>query len=79
MGYNISPLLFFIEICNNDKGNKKEYFGIFSKGDSTAVLDGCGEPGRWTALGERIKRSFLDMLVLPLDGDQEEEDRLETH
>merc|ERR1712037_1083729 len=34
---------------------------------------------RWTALGERIKRSFLDMSVLPLDGDQEEEDRLETH
>ena len=32
MGYNISPLLFFIEICNNDKGNKKEYFGISSKG-----------------------------------------------
>ena len=30
MGYNISPLLFYIEICNNDKGNKKEYFGIFS-------------------------------------------------
>ena len=38
MGYNISPLLFFIEICNNDKDNKKEYFGIFSKGDSTAVF-----------------------------------------
>ena len=38
MGYNISPFLFFIEIYNNDEGNRKEYFGFFSKGDSTALF-----------------------------------------
>ena len=79
MGYNISPLLFFIEICNNDKGNKKEYFGIFSKGGLNSRIWMDAVSHRWTVLGERIKRSFLDMSVLPLDGDQEEEDRLETH
>jgi len=78
MGYNISPLLFFIEICNNDKDNKKEYFRIFSEKTQQPYWMGAVSH-RWTALGERIKRSFLDMSVLPLDGDQEEEDRLETH
>ena len=57
MGYNISPLLFFIEICNNDEGNKKEYFGFFSKEDSTAVLDGCGEP-QMDSVGREDQEKF---------------------
>ena len=27
MGYNIRPFLFFIEIYNNDKSDRKVYFG----------------------------------------------------
>jgi len=27
MGYNIRPFFFFIEIYNNDKSDRKEYFG----------------------------------------------------
>jgi len=42
MGYNIRPFLFFIEIYNNDKSDRKEYFGkrFFSEGDPTTVF-GC--------------------------------------
>ena len=42
MGYNIRPFLFFIEIYNNDKSDRKEYFRerFFSEGDPTAVF-GC--------------------------------------
>ena len=78
MGYNISPFLFFIEIYNNDEGNRKEYFGSSLRGTRWPYLVGCGEPGMetWTALREMIKRSFLDMSVLPLDGDQEEEETM---
>ena len=69
-----SPFLFFIEICNKEEGNRKEYFGFHFKGDSTAVFGWvrCARMVTWTVSGERTKRSFLDMSVLSLDRDQEE-------
>lgn len=44
MGYNISPLLFFIEICNNDKETRRSTSGFSLRGTQQPYLDGCGEP-----------------------------------
>jgi len=74
MGYNIRPFLFFIEIYNNDKSDRKEYFGerFFSEGDSTAVF-GCVRCARqMDIVGKEDTKKFLDMLVLSLAGEGEE-------
>ena len=75
MGYNIRPFLFFIEIYNNDKSDRKEYFGerFFSEGDSTAVF-GCVRCARqMDIVGREDTKKFLDMLVFSLAGEGEEE------
>ena len=74
MGYNIRPFLFFIEIYNNDKSDRKEYFGerFFSEGDSTAVFGCVRCTKQMDIVGREDTKKFLDMLVFSLAGKGEE-------
>jgi len=80
MGYNIRPFLFFIEIYNNDKSDRKEYFGerFLSEGDPTAVF-GCVRCAKqMDIVGREDTKKFLDMLVfsLPREGEEGEEETM---
>ena len=81
MGYNIRPFLFFIEIYNNDKSDRKEYFGerFFSEGDPTAVF-GCVRCAKqMDIVGREDTKKSLDILVFSLAGEEgEEEEEEET-